>query len=81
LIHPNRRSSGGERAITVFGSNKTAEMLEQLNYVIYLVSSIPYKSPAYSVSNAPTLEEIRQEMNEKWAWQSGTSKLLSFNYF
>jgi hypothetical protein len=55
--------------------------LEQLNYVIYLVSSIRYESPTYLVSNAPTLEEIRREMNEKWAWQSGSSKLLSFNYF
>jgi hypothetical protein len=51
------------------------------NYVIYRVSRVLYESPAYSVSNIPTLEEIRWEMNEKWTWQFGTSKLLSFNYF
>jgi hypothetical protein len=33
-IHPNRRSIGGEG---MFGSNKTAEILKQLIYVIYLV--------------------------------------------
>jgi hypothetical protein len=58
-IHLNRRSSGLERAIAVFGSDKTAEILEQLNYIIYLVSRVRYESPAYPVSNAPTLEEIR----------------------
>jgi hypothetical protein len=51
------------------------------NYVIYRVSRVRYESPAYSVSNAPALKEIRWEMNKKWAWQSGTSKPLSFNYF
>jgi hypothetical protein len=60
--------SGRERAIAVFGSNKTAEILEQLNYVISLVSRVWYESPAYPVSNAPTLEEICLEMHEKWTW-------------
>jgi hypothetical protein len=80
-IHLNWCSSGRERAIAVFGSNKTAEILEQSNYVISLVNRVWYESPAYPVSNTPTLEEIHLEMNEKWTWQSDTSKLLSFNYF
>jgi hypothetical protein len=48
-----------ETAIAVFGSNKTAGFLEQLNSVIYLVSRVQYESTAYSLSNAPTLGEIR----------------------
>jgi hypothetical protein len=51
------------------------------NYVIYRVIKVRYESPAYPLANARTLNEIRREMNEKWARQSGTSKVLSVNYF
>jgi hypothetical protein len=45
------------------------------------VSRVRYESPAYPLSNAPTLEKIRWELDEKRAWQSGTSKLLFFHLF
>jgi hypothetical protein len=51
------------------------------NYVIYRVSRVRYECPAYSVLNAPTLEEIRREMNEKWAWQSGSSNCFLLTIF
>jgi hypothetical protein len=42
-IHLNWRSIDVETAVAVFGSNKTAGFLEQLNYVIYLVSRVKYE--------------------------------------
>jgi hypothetical protein len=68
-------------AVGASGSNQTAGMLKHRNYVIHLVSRVKYESPAYPLSNAPTLEKIRWELDEKRARQCGTSKLLFFIYF
>jgi hypothetical protein len=58
-IHPNRWSGHGEMVVAVSGSNQTAGSLKYRNCVIYLVSRVRYESPAYPLSNAPTLEKIR----------------------
>jgi hypothetical protein len=53
------------RAVAVFGSNQTAGILGRSNYLINFVIRVPYEIPAYPLSNAPTLNKIRREMNEK----------------
>jgi hypothetical protein len=80
-IHPNRGSGYGETAIAVVGSKQTDGILKHSNDVIYLVSRVPHGSPAYQLSNTPTLEKVCWELDEKWSRQSGASKMLSFNYF
>jgi hypothetical protein len=58
-IREIRSRGDGEMAIGASGSNQTAGILKHQNYVIYLVSKVWYESPAYQLSNAPTLEKIR----------------------
>jgi hypothetical protein len=45
-------------AVFASGSNQTAGIVKHRNYVIYLVNSVQYESPAYSLSNAPTFGKI-----------------------
>jgi hypothetical protein len=58
-IHPNRPSGYGETAVAVVGSKQTGGILKHSNDVSYLVSRVPDGSPAYQLSNAPTLEKVR----------------------
>jgi hypothetical protein len=64
-IHTNRLAGDGERAVAASGSNQPARILEHPNYANYLVSRVPHESPTSPLSNAPTLNKIRSEMNEK----------------
>jgi hypothetical protein len=58
-IHEIWSRGDGEMVNGASGSNQTAGILKHRNYVIYLVSRVWYESPAYQLSNAPTLEKIR----------------------
>jgi hypothetical protein len=64
-IDPTRHSGHGETVVATSGSNQTAGNLKHRNYLIYLVSRIRYESPACPPLNAPTLEKIRSELDEK----------------